>query len=98
MKKLQRLTRATQKRHFEVDLKLVIRKYYELGNDALDLDGGDPGDFGFINDDDMVKILGHAYEQMKSPAPADYLYYHAPLPRPVPNKRKKIAMTKKAGA
>ncbi len=87
------MTRAKQKRELEIELKLLIRKYYEMGNDALSLDGEDPGDFGVINDEDIAKVLGLATQMMNSSAPADYLYCHGPLPKPSRAKKSTCGMT-----
>jgi hypothetical protein len=90
--------RAKQRDDFEIDLKLVVRKYFEMGNVAmeeLDLNEGDPGDFGFINEDDIVSILRKAAKQMdvrKGAAPLDWLYHHPPQPE-----TKKSAHRAKAG-
>ncbi len=90
--------RAKQRDDFEIDLKSVVRKYFEMGNIAMEKLGlceGDPGDCGVINEDDMVSILRKAAKEMdvhKGAAPIDWLYHYPPQPE-----TKKSARRAKAG-
>lgn len=85
MTKAQKQTAYERRKdEFETDLKLVIRKHFERGNEAMGEDGGWPPDYGFLDDEDMGQILAKAASAMNGEnrvAPGDYLFHHPPLPK-----------------
>jgi len=69
-----------QRDEFITDLKLVIRKHFKRGNDAIGLSGGRPSDFGFLDDMDMAEELSTASKAAVADM-YDFLYTFDPLPK-----------------
>jgi hypothetical protein len=87
---------------FEKELKRLLKVAFVAGNKALPEGGGSgsPSDYGFLDDEDMAKILHHAARAMNMSgleylyhrnSPGHYLYHRdSPSEKQLADKMKRV--------